>query len=159
MVLLNSLKEKRSDSSLNQEPGPSSVEELSKKMDQILERLSLLENMVAGSPEGGAIAATLRLMRAGVGAYGEPLKIAARLKSAEGVLKDAAVSKDDISRCIVQSLALRESLNISALTREVEAMRGKASRRIIRDRLKQLEEKGLIEKIDGKVPKYKLRNT
>lgn len=143
---------------MTSEPRQSSIEELSKKMDRILERLSLLEGAMMGSPDGEAMATTLKLMRAGIGAYGEPLKVAARLKVAERALRDGAVAKDDISRCIVQSLALRDSLNISAITREVEAMRGRASRRIIRDRLKLLEGRGLLARIDGKVPKYRLKD-
>jgi len=127
-------------------------------MDRILERLSVLEGAMLSSPEGEAIASTLRLMRAGIGAYGEPLKVASRLKVADRALKDESIAKDDISRCILQSLALRESLNISAITREVESMRGKASRRIIRDRLKLLEGRGLVDKTDSKTPKYRLKN-
>ena len=125
-------------------------------MDRILERLSFLEQVVAGNPEGDAIASTLKLMRAGVGTYGEPLHIAARLKVAEKFLKNENVSKDDISRCIIQSLALRDSMNISAITREVVTMRGRASRRIIRSRIKALEDRGFVKKLDGKVPVYQL---
>lgn len=53
---------------------------------------------------------------------------------------------DDISRVIIQSLALRGSMNISQLTREVKAQRGKASRKTVRIKLKALMEKGLVEK-------------
>ena len=143
---------------MSRAPGQNTIEELSKKMDRILERLAYLEGMMMGNPEGEAIATTLKLMRAGIGAYGEPLKVASRLKSAEKILRDEKVAKDDISRCIVQSLALRELQNISAITREVEAMRGRASRRIIRERLRMLEGRGLLEKINGKVPRYRLRD-
>ena len=44
------------DCGLTPEPRQSSIEELSKKMDRILERLSLLEGMMTGSPDGEAIA-------------------------------------------------------------------------------------------------------
>jgi hypothetical protein len=146
-----------SDQKLSKEPSQSSIEDLSKKMDRILERLSYLEGIMMGNPDAEALSTTLKLMRAGIGAYGEPLKVAARLKNAERILRDATIAKDDISRCIIQSLALRESLNISAITREVESMRGKASRRIVRDRLLSMVERGLVKKVEGKVPKYQMR--
>lgn len=132
----------------------SGTDELSEKLDQIIRRLDLLEELILEKPEYEGLAASLRLAKIGVGMYGEPLKIASRLKNAEHYLRQKPIGQDDISRCIVQALALKDRLNISAITRQVAQMRGKASRRIIRGRVKKLVEQGVLSKSDGQVPVY-----
>jgi hypothetical protein len=134
----------------------SNAEELSKKLDQIIRRLDLLEELILEKPEYEGLAATLRLAKMGIGMYGEPLKIASRLKNAEEYLRQKPIAQDDISRCIVQALAVKGKLNISALTRQVAAMRGKASRRIIRERVKKLVDAGILLKKVGRVSTYEL---
>jgi hypothetical protein len=138
------------------ETSDSSAEELSKKLDQIIQRLDFLEKLILEKPEYEGLATTLRLTKAGLGLYGEPLKIASRLKAAENYMRQKPIAQDDISRCIVQALAMKGALNISAITRQVATMRGKASRRIVRERVKRLVEQGVLAKVDGQVPKYEL---
>ena len=54
--------------------------------------------------------------------------------------------KDQISREIVRVLLDRQDQNISEITELVRSKRGTASRRIIRERLKELEEKSIVQK-------------
>jgi hypothetical protein len=142
----------------NKKTSENSIEELSKKLDEILNRLSLLEDLITEKPEFEGLTAALRLTRVGVGMYGEPLKIAARLKDAQAFLQQKAVAQDEISRCVIQALAVKGALNISAITRQVCAMRGKASRRIVRQRIQKLQQQGVLIKIAGKTPTYDLAN-
>ena len=52
---------------------------------------------------------------------------------------------DDISRDILKALLRRSDGNISQITEAVRERRGSASRRIIRERLQQLEEQGKVQ--------------
>jgi predicted DNA-binding transcriptional regulator len=132
------------------------MEELSKKLDQIIGRLDVLEKLILDKPEYEGLAATLRLTKVGIGMYGEPLRIASRLKNAEAYLRQKPIAQDDISRCIIQTLALKGALNVSAVTRQVATMRGKASRRIVRQRVMNLLKQGILLKKQGLVPTYEL---
>jgi len=84
----------------NEDSGNNSLEELSHELDQILKRLDFLEGLITEKPEFEALTAALRLTRVGVGMYGEPLKIAARLKDAQAFLQQKAIAQDDISRSL-----------------------------------------------------------
>ena len=132
------------------------MENLSKKLDEIISRLDLLEKMILEIPENRGVAAALRIAKLGLGVYGEPLKLAERLKNAENYLRQKQIAQDEISRCIIQALAVKGALNISAITRQVTLMRGKASRRIVRERVKKLQAQGVLSKNDGKIATYEL---
>ena len=132
------------------------LEEIVKKLDSILQRLEMLEKIILEKPEYAEFASSLRLLSFGVKAYGEPLKLLSRLRSAERYLRHSRIRRDEISRCIIQVLALRGPLNISAITREVRSIRGKASRRVVRAKLQILRDEGIVRLTEGFGKKYEL---
>ena len=133
------------------------LEKITERLDVLIRRLESLTRILMENSEYAELALFPRLFSLGMKAYNEPLKVLSRIRAAERILKDAAIGKDEISRCIIQALALRGPLNISAITREVRAMRGKASRRIVRDRLKILRDRGIVKSVEGFGKKFDLQ--
>ena len=70
------------------------MENLSKKLDEIINRLDLLEKMILENPEHKVAAAAVGRVRLSITVYGEPLKLAARLKNAESYLRRKQSGQD-----------------------------------------------------------------
>lgn len=120
------------------------VREVDEKLDAIMKRLDTIEAAVTASQQTAQLSGVLSDLRTGITLYSEPLKAIKRLYDARRFLEMRAIEKDEISRLIVQSLAMRGELNVSQIERAVRAQRGRASRRIIRERLRMLEEQGVV---------------
>jgi DNA-binding transcriptional ArsR family regulator len=76
------------------------------------------------------------------------LKLAGLLLDHGGLTPDLILPelKDAISRDIVRVLLERNEQNISQITELVKTKRGSASRRIIRNKLQELETKNIVQK-------------
>ncbi len=128
------------------------LERLEKLVETILYKLEQIESMLrsTGDPEL-MIAAEL------VSAFSLP---ATKSLEAASIVMDIMKKiklPDPISRAIVEVMSTCEPLTISEITRRVRELRGKASRRIIRERLKRLEEKQIVTQIREKRKLYTLR--
>jgi len=64
-------------------------------------------------------------------------------------LKRSEEPSDEISRIILNVLAIKGPQNVSSLTREVQSDRGTGSRVTVRKKLLELIDEGLVEKEEG----------
>jgi len=87
------------------------------------------------------------------------LRIIGLLLDRGGLTPDIILTdiKDPISKTIIRTLLERPGQNISQLTELIRSKRGTASRRIIRERLKELEKKHIVQKSQkGSLYEYSL---
>jgi DNA-binding transcriptional ArsR family regulator len=112
---------------------------LEKEIKELNKRISDLEKMLS------TLMKPLRNVRDTTDKY---LKITGLILEHGGLTPDLILPelKDDISKEIVRALLERKDQNISQITELVRSKRGTASRRIIREKIKELEEKNIIQK-------------
>lgn len=116
------------------------LERIEKLLLKVLEKLDKLEAMLAttGDP---AHAVALEVAMLSVLPAHKAVKV---VRNAVAILRKVRMD-DPITRAIVEVLLTQgEGVSISDLTRRVRELRGTASRRIISERLKALESKGVI---------------
>ena len=125
-------------------------QELSEEIKSLKERINELETMLR------TIIQPFQEMRQSTNNY---LRLIGLMLEHGGLTPDSILSeiKDPIEKSIVRVLTKKNDLNISQITDHVRAERGTASRRIIRDKIKNLEEKNIIEsKLKGSRNVYNL---
>lgn len=126
------------------------LEEVQAKLDEISSRLArvevLMERIGPGLEE---VTESAQVIREGFEFYDGMVKLmskftkAERLESRYGDLK-----KDQISWLVIKILDNSKPLNISQITASIRAERGTASRRIVRERVNELLERGILKIIE-----------
>jgi len=132
------------------------IKELDRKLSTIMDRLEAIERILSESLEHPELASTISNLRAGVLLVKEPVSALERLSAARKYLHRRTVEKDEISRLIIQTLALEGPSNTSQIERAVREARGHASRRIIRSRLRRLLDEGIVQAEKDKGTVYRL---
>ena len=127
----------------------SDLKELNRKLEIMMRRLDYLEAVLTESKEYPELAQVMGGLRVGTALYREPLKLIERLIGVRRYLDKTPESRDEVSRIILNSLAIKGPMNVSALTREVADEKGSSSRVTVRKRLLALVEEGIVEKGDG----------
>ena len=122
---------------------------LNEKLELMLNRLDYLEAVMTQNQEYPELSHVMSSLRVGTSLYSEPLKLIQRLVSVQRRLKRSEEPRDEISRIILNVLAIKGPQNVSSLTREVQLERGTGSRVTVRKKLLELIEEGLIEKGEG----------
>lgn len=124
-------------------------EELKKEISDLKERISQLEELLSDAM------APLSQLNRYASNYFRIIDLYQRFGSVSPDILVPGID-DDISREIVKVLARGKEMNISQVTEAVRGSRGTASRRIVREKLKALEEMGIIDRMEGKTPMYRL---
>jgi len=131
------------------------LKEVNEKLEHMMRRLDYLEAVLTESRQYPELAQVMGDLRVGAALYSEPLKLIQRLVSVRRHLSRDEEHRDDVSRVILNVLALKGPQNISALTREVQRERGTGSRVTVRKKVLELVEEGIVEKAEGH--SYKLK--
>ena len=128
------------------------VEELLEHIVRKLERLEELLTTLSNDPTY-TMAVELTLY------FSIPVQRAIKLARELVILLKEVPGSDPITKAILEVLASSESgISISELTRRVRKIRGTASRRIISERIRLLESRGVVEVVrSGNVAKIYLR--
>jgi len=125
------------------------LKELNKKLEIMMRRLDYLEAVLTETKEYPELAQVMGGLRVGTALYREPLKLIERLIGVRRYLEKSPESRDEVSRIILNTLAIKGPMNVSALTREVAGEKGSSSRVTVRKKLLALVEEGIVEKGDG----------
>ena len=115
----------------------------------MLNRLDYLEAVMTQNQEYPELSHVMSSLRVGTSLYSEPLKLIQRLVSVQRRLKRSQEPRDEISRIILNVLAIKGPQNVSGLTREVQLERGTGSRVTVRKKLLELIDEGLVQKGEG----------
>ena len=132
------------------------IKDLDQKLTTIMNRLEAIERVLSDSLEHPELASTVSNLRAGVLLVKEPITALERLSAARKYLHRRSVEKDEISRLIIQTLALEGPRNTSEIERAIREARGHASRRIVRSRLRRLMDEGIVQAEKGRGTVYRL---
>jgi hypothetical protein len=144
------LSKKRTTSSDKTNEEGLTLEEVEDKLSEISDRLARVESLIERIGPGiEEVSDSAKVIREGFEFYDGLVKLmgkftrAERLESRFGDLK-----KDDISWKIIKALDDSRPLNISQITAAVRAERGTASRRIVRERVNMLLERGILRIVE-----------
>lgn len=121
------------------------AEELARRLERIERLLEQLNAAVQELLHGGFAAAAEEAARL-VAAFSLPA--AEALEAARRVIAAASGVNDPIALAVVEALSDCEPLTVSEIARRVRRIRGKASRTSIRQRLRALQEAGIVERVE-----------
>jgi hypothetical protein len=122
------------------------LNDINKKLEEVIRRLNSLEAMITETRKYPEVASLMRDLKIGAQLYDEPLKMIQRLLEVKHYLDQNMDSRDEITREILNALALKGPMNISELTRELANVRGKASRVTVKKHIDALLKQKVVSK-------------
>ncbi|MHA1223663.1 MAG: hypothetical protein ACTSSG_09345 [Candidatus Heimdallarchaeaceae archaeon] len=124
--------------------------ELEEKINYVILQINNLQHKVTDSnPELEKLMGILNILTSSLQISKAPFSMINRTLSMKDKIleKHPSLKYDDISKNIVAVLERKGNLNISQLTEALRKERGSASRRIVRERVNKLIEKGIVREI------------
>lgn len=115
---------------------------IERMLAMVLERLERLERAAGLAGEEARVSVEIAL------AFAAPAQeaVAAARRVVEALSKaDRETVNDGVSKAIIEALAVNGPMTLRGLEREVRRLRGSASRSVVRERLRRLEELGIVE--------------
>jgi DNA-binding HxlR family transcriptional regulator len=120
------------------------IKRVSRRIEELQKRLDAIESIIPLASELVRMSERLNIP---LNLYHNQIK---QLVLLNGLRERAPlIEKDELSRLIIQSLLSRPGSNISQLTASVKSWRGTASRRIVAQRLGELERLGIVRHRTG----------
>ncbi len=81
----------------------SDAEDLTAKLDHIIERLDYLEKLILEKPEYAGLVGSLELTKLGIGLYGEQLKMVSRFRSEQNEPQAKIVKEDKGTETVIEA--------------------------------------------------------
>lgn len=125
------------------------LKKLNEKLELMMKRLDYMETLLTQNQNYPELSKIMSGLRVGTSLYSEPLKLIQRLVNVQRRLKRSQEPRDEISRIILNVLAIKGPQNISSLTRQVQIERGTGSRVTVRKKVLELIAEGIVEKGEG----------
>ncbi len=126
------------------------LEEVQDRLEEISSRLARVETLIERLGPGlDEVSESAKVIREGFEFYDSMVRLMSKFTKSERLeTRYGDLKKDDISWRIIQILDNSRPLNISQITAAVRAERGTASRRIVRERVKSLVDRGVLVVIE-----------
>jgi len=121
------------------------VREIKRKLDLLLTRMETLEKLISTILGSQELAHAIGLLRMSGELYRDYSNLAERIALAQGHLNKKEIASDETMKYIIRILVAQGPRNISEITRAVRAIRGKASRSRITQKLQTMEKIGAIQ--------------
>lgn len=121
------------------------LEEVESQLDRLERRLKRIEELLSSqATQMDEVNALFRFFRGSMRFYDDVSHLLSYISSFKKASSTKWISKDPLAKAILVDLARRGPRNISQLTRDLREERGKASRRIVSERVDRLIEEGVL---------------
>ena len=126
-------------------PGDQRLRRLETHLDRLEKRLDRIEGLLLSQEsQMDEVRSLFAFFRGSIRFYDEVSHLLSYVSTFRKATQHGWISKDRLAKDIILALARKGPRNISELTRDIREERGKASRRIVASRVKQLLESGIV---------------